>query len=69
MSTDVDRRDPGIAPERQYDAHGVDLTLLRWTLSMTPLERLRQMERAARDTKVLNELGRRNLEAGAGPDR
>jgi len=65
MSTDVNKAAPGMPQRQQYDAHGVDLTLLRWTLSMTPLERLRQMERAARDTKVLNELGRRNLEAGA----
>jgi len=69
MSTDVNKAAPGIPPQDQYDANGVDLTLLRWTLSMTPLERLQQMERAARDTKALNELGRQNLEAGAGPDR
>jgi len=52
-----------------YDDQGVDLSLLRWTLSLTPLQRLEQMERAARDTRVLNELGERNRQARADSGR
>jgi hypothetical protein len=39
---------------------GVDLTLIRTLLGLTPLERLKRMERAARDTRKLNEYGRRH---------
>jgi hypothetical protein len=53
----------------QHDASGVDLSLLRSLLDLPPLERLMRMERAARDTKALNEYGRRHGKAGARPDR
>ena len=48
---------------------GVDLTLIRALLRLTPLERLRRMERAARDTRKLNEYGRRHRQARTGPVR
>jgi hypothetical protein len=52
-----------------YNEAGVDLSLLRWVLSLTPRERLELMERHARDTLRLLEHGRRHREAKAGPHR
>jgi hypothetical protein len=46
------------------DENGVDLSLIRWLLAKTPLERLQIMERAARDTRKLNEYGRQLREEG-----
>ena len=43
-----------------YDESGVDLSLLRRILTLSPLERLQLMERHARDTRLLNEYGRAN---------
>jgi hypothetical protein len=64
---------PPDAPEgvsyRDYDENGVDLSLLRYLLSLSPLERLRLMERHARDTQRLNEYGRRYREASSGSGR
>jgi hypothetical protein len=51
------------------DENGVDLSLLRYLLSLSPLERLRLMERHARDTQMLNEYGRRHREASSGSGR
>ena len=53
----------------EHDEAGVDLSLLRSILRLTPLERLKRMEQAARDARALNEYGRRHREAGARPDR
>ena len=33
------------APAPEYSEDGVDLTLIRWMLSLTPLERLRYLNR------------------------
>ena len=52
-----------------YDASGVDLSLLRYMLRLTPLQRLIAMERHARDMVILHEYGRRNREAKASSDR
>jgi hypothetical protein len=41
------------------------VSLLRALLRLSPLERLRHMERHARDTQMLNEYGRRHREAAA----
>lgn len=38
-----DRRDP-IPTEAQVNEDGVDLTLIRWSLSLSALERLRILE-------------------------
>jgi hypothetical protein len=53
----------------EYDENGVDLSLLRYLLSLSPLERLRLMERHARDTQVLNDYGRQYREISPYPDR
>jgi hypothetical protein len=52
-----------------YDEAGVDVSLLRHLLQLTPLERLRLMEQHARDTLVLLEYGRRHREAKAAANR
>lgn len=48
-----------------HSESGVDLTLLRWMLSLTPMQRLVVMERNARDTLKLLEYGRRHREREA----
>lgn len=65
----VDDSRTAAAPFPTQDETGVDLTLLRWTLSMTPHERLLVMERAARDTLRLLEYGRQHREIQARSDR
>lgn len=47
---------------REQDENGVDFSLIRESLKLTPLERLRRAERAWRDAVRLMELGRRNRE-------
>jgi hypothetical protein len=46
----------------EYDKNGVDLSLIRYMLRMTPLERLIVMEQHARDNSTLLEYGRRHRE-------
>jgi hypothetical protein len=58
---------PGANHYGEQDENGVDLSLLRYMLQLSPLERLQWMERAARDTQLLNEYGRR-LGAAPPPD-
>jgi hypothetical protein len=53
----------------EYDENGVDLSLLRYMLSLSPLERLRVIDRAARDALILMEHGRRHREAQSGRHR
>lgn len=53
----------------EYDSNGVDLSLIRYMLRKTPLERLILMEQHARDTQVLFEYGRRHRETQTGSDR
>jgi hypothetical protein len=36
-----------LGPYTDYDEHGVDLTLIRWMLSLTPAERLAAVEDCA----------------------
>jgi hypothetical protein len=52
-----------------YDESGVDLSLIRAMLALSPPERLRQMERSAHQTRVLNEYGRRHRQARADSSR
>jgi hypothetical protein len=54
---------PGANDYGEQDENGVDLSLLRYMLQLSPLERLQWMERAARDTQLLNEYGRPLREA------
>jgi hypothetical protein len=46
----------------EYDENGVDLSLLKWMLQLTPLERLQVMDKHARDVELLLEYGRRQRE-------
>jgi hypothetical protein len=46
----------------EQDENGVDLTLIREQLKLTPRERLETMNRASRETYELYEIGRRNRE-------
>jgi hypothetical protein len=52
----------------EYDEAGVDLSLLRYMLGLSPLERLVRMEQHARDTQMLYEYGQRHREAKASQD-
>jgi hypothetical protein len=62
--------DPSGSPTfGEYDQAGVDLSLLRYTLGLSPIERLLLMERCARDTLALRDYGRRYREAKAASDR
>ena len=47
----------------EHDEAGVDLSLLRYMLRLSPLERLRVMEKHARDMATLHEYGRKHREA------
>ena len=40
-------------PCNPYDEQGVDITLIKQLLALSPADRLRHMERCARDTKLL----------------
>lgn len=42
----------------QYDENGVDRTLVRYTLSMTPVERLKTHDRLLGDIERLEHAGR-----------
>jgi len=47
------------APEAHpYDENGVDRTLVRYTLAMTPLERVRTHDALLRDVERLEAAGR-----------
>jgi hypothetical protein len=52
-------------PCNPYDEQGVDITLIKQMLALPPIERLRHMERRARETKALWEYGRKHREARA----
>ncbi len=54
---------PGADYYGEQSESGVDVSLLRYLLSLSPLERLVVMERHARDTLQLMEYGRRAREA------
>ena len=49
----------------EQDANGVDLSLIRELLRLSPLERVRRADRARRDTLRLLEYGRRHREKRA----
>ena len=60
---------PCRATHGEQDSNGVDISLLRYLLGLTPLERLVLMEGHARDTEVLHEHGHQHREAAARRDR
>ena len=66
---DPNERPRGADNYGEQDANGVDLSLIRYMLSLSPLDRLRVMERHARDTLILMEYGRRAREAATLGDR
>jgi hypothetical protein len=53
MQPDVTGNNP---PLPESGGGGVDITLIRWTLSLTPLERLRFLEDRIRDVLEIREL-------------
>lgn len=53
----------------QYNHEGVDLTLIRESLSLTPLERVRKADKARRDAQRLMSYARKFREKLAGGHR
>jgi hypothetical protein len=53
----------------EQDVHGVDLSLIRENLKLSPRERLRRGDRARRGTLQLLEYGRRQRATAARPKR
>lgn len=51
---DADAAEP--APLPDYSEDGVDLTLIRWMLSLTPAERLQFLEQRIRDILAIRAL-------------
>jgi len=50
--------DPPQQSEPTENVDGVDLTLIRWMLSLTPVERMEHIEGIARSLQELRELNR-----------
>jgi len=48
----------GTVPQRNENEEGVDLTLIRWMLSLTPAERVEHIESIARSLQEIKELNR-----------
>ena len=48
----------GTVPLRNENEEGVDLTLIRWMLSLTPAERVDHIESIARSLQEIKELNR-----------
>ena len=57
MNSDVNAIDR--IPETDYSEDGVDLTLIRWMLSLTPVERLQFLEERINEILVIRELNAR----------
>ena len=69
MEQDKDPAQPRAGPEPlgpgwygDQDENGVDLSLIREMLRLTPTERIRRMDRARRSALRLMEYGRRSRE-------
>jgi len=54
MASERENGQPGQLPER--DGNGVDLTLIRWMLSLTPAERLDVLQDFVNDILEIREL-------------
>ncbi|HWQ53097.1 MAG TPA: hypothetical protein VN442_05395 [Bryobacteraceae bacterium] len=52
------------APAPEYSEDGVDLSLVRWMLSLTPLERLRFLEERINDILEIRERNARTFANG-----
>lgn len=55
---DADGSEP--APPPEYSEDGVDLSLIRWMLSLTPAERLRFLEERINEVLAIRELNARD---------
>lgn len=64
--SDTDLMDPAPLPE--YSEDGVDLTLIRWMLSLTPAERLQFHEERINEIMMIRELNA-GSSAPSRPDR
>ena len=53
----------------EQDENGIDLSLIRENLKLTPTERIRRADQARRQTMRLHEYGRRHLEVSVRKDR
>jgi hypothetical protein len=54
LDSEVEPADPG--PFLDYSEDGVDLTVIRWMLSLTPAERLKFLEERIADILALRAL-------------
>ena len=50
---------PASVPSLDYSEDGVDLTLIRWMLSLTPLQRLEFLEDRINDILAIREMNAR----------
>ncbi|PYM16658.1 MAG: hypothetical protein DMD81_11895 [Candidatus Rokuibacteriota bacterium] len=62
---ETDRRESTVGSFDHHDSSGVDVSLLRWMLRRSPLERLVLMEQHAQETLTLLEYGRKHRQAKA----
>lgn len=60
MSKDEDRSQQPAGEQPAFSEDGVDLTLIRWMLSLTPLERLKALESNIRALNRLRDATRRD---------
>ena len=51
-----DQSQPSDSAENAYDRNGVDLTLIRWMLTLTPVERIEHIQQAADSLEELRSL-------------
>ena len=52
----MDSQPAALAPEPEYSEDGVDLSLSRWMLSLTPAERLDFLEERVEEIRAIREL-------------
>ncbi len=60
LMADSDLSVADLAPLPDYSEDGVDLTLIRWMLSLTPAERLRFLEERINEILAIRELNARD---------
>jgi hypothetical protein len=56
--------DPEPQPRTEYSEDGVDLSLIRWMLSLTPAERLQFLQRQVNAILAIRRLNDYRLKAG-----
>jgi hypothetical protein len=60
VMADPDANGPEPAPAPDYSDDGVDLSLIRWMLSLTPHQRLRFLEDRINEILAIHELNARD---------